>query len=56
MEVYVSAMETPSRFFIQLVGSGTIALDQLVSDMNVYYNSKENCEMHTLKNVNIFCV
>ncbi|KAK2580728.1 hypothetical protein KPH14_011356 [Odynerus spinipes] len=53
MEVYVSAMESPSLFFIQLVGSGTIALDTLISDMTTYYNTKENYEMHILKNITV---
>lgn len=51
MEIYVSAMENPSQFWIQVVGHGTVALDKLVSNMAIYYNKKENQELHRLKNV-----
>lgn len=53
MEVYISAMETPSQFWVQVVGPGTTALDKLVSDMTVYYNDEKNHELHKLRNVNI---
>ncbi|XP_076239155.1 tudor and KH domain containing protein papi [Calliopsis andreniformis] len=53
MEVYVSAMESPSQFWIQIVGSGTTALDKLVSEMTAYYNEEENHELHTLKDVTV---
>ncbi|XP_018343282.1 PREDICTED: tudor and KH domain-containing protein-like isoform X2 [Trachymyrmex septentrionalis] len=51
MEVYVSAMETPSLFWIQVVGSANIHLQHLVHDMTKYYNEKENCQLHTLKKI-----
>lgn len=54
IEVYVSAVETPSQFWVQIVGPGITALDKLVSDMNTYYSNKENYEMHKLKSVNIW--
>lgn len=54
MEVYVSAVESPSRFWVQLLGPGTIALDKLVIDMTLYYNEEGNREIHELKNVNIY--
>ncbi|XP_043508777.1 tudor and KH domain-containing protein homolog [Frieseomelitta varia] len=53
MEVYVSAMENPSQFWVQIVGPGTTALDKLVSEMNTYYDNEENYEMHRLKNITI---
>lgn len=52
MEVYVSAMENPSQFWVQIVGPGTMALDKLVSEMTTYYDNEENYEIHRLKNVN----
>ncbi|KAG5345714.1 TDRKH protein, partial [Acromyrmex heyeri] len=53
MEVYVSAMETPSLFWIQVVGSANIRLQHLVHDMTKYYNEKENCQLHTLKKITV---
>ncbi|XP_076618490.1 tudor and KH domain containing protein papi isoform X1 [Colletes latitarsis] len=53
MEIYVSAMESPSQFWVQVVGSGTTALDNLVLDMTVYYNENENRELHALRNVTL---
>ncbi|KOC67666.1 Tudor and KH domain-containing protein [Habropoda laboriosa] len=51
MEVYVSAMENPSQFWVQVVGSGTTALDKLVCEMTAYYNDEQNHELHTLRNI-----
>lgn len=51
MQVFVSAMETPSQFWIQVVGPGTTSLDDLIAEMNAYYNVEENAELHALKNV-----
>ncbi|XP_012059030.1 PREDICTED: tudor and KH domain-containing protein [Atta cephalotes] len=53
MEVYVSAMETPSLFWIQVVGSANIRLQHLVHDMTKYYNEKENCQLHILKKITV---
>ncbi|CAD1478887.1 unnamed protein product, partial [Heterotrigona itama] len=53
MEVYVSAMENPSQFWVQIVGPGTTALDKLVSEMTTYYDDEENYEIHKLKNITI---
>lgn len=52
MEVYVSAMENPSQFWVQVVGPGTAALDKLVAKMTAYYNDEQSHELHALKNVN----
>ncbi|XP_031841503.2 tudor and KH domain containing protein papi isoform X1 [Nomia melanderi] len=51
MEVYVSAMESPSKFWVQIVGRGTIALNKLVSEMTAYYNDEQNHELHKLKDI-----
>nr|XP_033338401.1 tudor and KH domain-containing protein homolog isoform X2 [Megalopta genalis] len=51
MEVYVSAMESPNKFWVQIVGRGTTALDKLVSDMTAYYNEEQNRELHKLKDI-----
>lgn len=51
MEIFVSAMESPSQFFVQVYGPGTLALDDLVEKMSNYYDNEENAESHILKNV-----
>ncbi|XP_063972857.1 tudor and KH domain-containing protein homolog isoform X2 [Diachasmimorpha longicaudata] len=47
-EVYVSATESPSEFWVQVVGPGTLALDDLVKSMTEYYKEEESRELHTL--------
>ena len=52
MEIYVSAMDNPSKFWVQAYGKGTLELDDLIYKMTKYYENKENAELHVLKNVN----
>lgn len=51
MEVYISAMQTPSLFWIQVIGSANVDLQHLVDEMTEYYNNEENRELHILKKV-----
>lgn len=51
MEVFVCSVETPSQFYIQVIGPTNAKLDPLVKDMTEYYESEENREMHALTNV-----
>ncbi|XP_012288010.1 tudor and KH domain-containing protein homolog isoform X2 [Orussus abietinus] len=51
MEVYVSAANNPSQFWVQVVGPGTVALDDLVTEMTLYYEDKKNRELHCLSDV-----
>lgn len=53
MEVYVSASESPSQFWIQVIGPSMPELDDLVENMTKYYNNEENKILHTLKNITI---
>ncbi|XP_048512732.1 tudor and KH domain-containing protein homolog isoform X1 [Athalia rosae] len=53
VEVFVSAVDSPSQFWVQVVGSGSMALDKLVDEMTAYYNDDANTELHTLKNASI---
>ncbi|XP_043274911.1 tudor and KH domain-containing protein homolog isoform X2 [Venturia canescens] len=53
MDVYVSAIENPSQFWVQVAGSGTLCLDELVAEMTAYYEDVENQEIHALKNVTV---
>ncbi|XP_055975228.1 tudor and KH domain-containing protein [Sorex fumeus] len=38
LEVYVSASEHPNHFWIQIIGSRSLQLDKLVSEMTQHYN------------------
>ncbi|CAH2043312.1 unnamed protein product, partial [Iphiclides podalirius] len=51
IEVYVSAVSSPSRFWVQFVGPQVAQLDDLVAHMTEYYGNKENREAHALKQV-----
>lgn len=52
-EVYVSAMENPSKFWVQIVGPKATELDCLVDEMTDYYNKLENRSQHVLDDVNV---
>lgn len=46
LEVYVSASEHPNHFWIQIIGSRSLQLDKLVSEMTQHYeNSLVSCYM-----------
>lgn len=49
LEVFVSAVNSPSRFWVQLVGPQSSELDFLVDAMTEYYNIKENKELHQIR-------
>lgn len=49
LEVFVSAVNSPSRFWVQLVGPQSTELDFLVDTMTEYYNMKENQELHQIR-------
>lgn len=49
LEVFVSAVNSPSRFWVQLVGPQSSELDFLVDAMTEYYNLKENKELHQIR-------
>lgn len=49
LEVFVSAVNSPSRFWVQLVGPQSTELDFLVDAMTDYYNLKENKELHQIR-------
>ncbi|KAL6430023.1 hypothetical protein ACFW04_007675 [Cataglyphis niger] len=51
MEVYITAMHTPSLFWIHVIGPANRTLDNLVFEMTEYYNKEENRELHTLENI-----
>ncbi|KAH8240750.1 hypothetical protein KR026_004661 [Drosophila bipectinata] len=48
MEVYVSAVASPTKFWVQLVGPQSKKLDNMVQEMTSYYSSPENRAKHTL--------
>ncbi|XP_067122876.1 tudor and KH domain-containing protein homolog [Centruroides vittatus] len=51
LEVFVSAVESPSQFWVQLVGTKSIQLDRMVEDMTSFYGQLENRELTKLSSV-----
>lgn len=51
LEVYVSASENPNHFWIQLLGSRSLQLDKLTSDMTYLYESEGDA--FSLRNVHV---
>ncbi|XP_058446127.1 tudor and KH domain-containing protein homolog isoform X2 [Malaya genurostris] len=49
LEVFVSAVVSPSRFYLQLIGPQTTDLDILVESMTEYYNQQENRDLHQIR-------
>ncbi|EDX03424.1 GD23138 [Drosophila simulans] len=48
MEVYVSAVASPTKFWVQLIGPQSKKLDSMVQEMTSYYSSAENRAKHVL--------
>ncbi|KAM7351323.1 tudor and KH domain containing protein papi isoform 1-T3 [Cochliomyia hominivorax] len=48
MEVYVSAIASPAKFWVQIIGPQTKRLDDLVTNMTEYYSVPENRAMHQI--------
>lgn len=48
LEVYVSAIASPSRFWLQLVGPQSLLLDAMVADMTAYYQQETNRTLHKI--------
>lgn len=48
LEVYVSAVATPSRFWIQLYGKQSTELDKLTVSMTEYYEKPNNQKIHKI--------
>ncbi|EDV57432.1 tudor and KH domain-containing protein homolog [Drosophila erecta] len=48
MEVYVSAVASPTKFWVQLIGPQSKKLDSMVHEMTSYYSSAENRAKHVL--------
>ncbi|CAH0400773.1 unnamed protein product [Chilo suppressalis] len=53
IEVYVSAVSSPSRFWVQFVGPQVAQLDELVAHMTQYYSERETRAAHQLKQVSV---
>lgn len=49
LEVYVSAIASPARFWIQIVGPQTTKLDALVGEMTEYYSQLDNQAQHKIE-------
>lgn len=53
LEIYVSAVENPSRFWVQICGSNAIQLDKLATEMSDFYNDDKNKSKFHLDSPNI---
>ncbi|XP_052751095.1 tudor and KH domain-containing protein homolog isoform X2 [Galleria mellonella] len=53
IEVYVSAVSSPSRFWVQFVGPQVSQLDELVAHMTEYYGNKDNRAAHAVSSVSV---
>ncbi|XP_034834686.1 tudor and KH domain-containing protein homolog isoform X2 [Maniola hyperantus] len=53
IEVYVSAVSTPSRFWVQFVGPQVTQLDELVAHMTDYYSNKDNRANHSIRKLGV---
>uniref|UniRef100_U5ENN8 Putative tudor and kh domain-containing protein n=1 Tax=Corethrella appendiculata TaxID=1370023 RepID=U5ENN8_9DIPT len=49
LEVFVSAVVSPSKFYVQMVGPQSADLDILVNTMTEYYEAAENRERHRIR-------
>ncbi|XP_015668845.1 tudor and KH domain-containing protein [Protobothrops mucrosquamatus] len=45
LEVYISASESPSHFWIQIIGTKALYLDKLVQEMTKYYDGSDDGEV-----------
>jgi tudor domain-containing protein 2 len=53
LEVYVSAVEHPGRFWVQIFGPQAVELDHLVEEMTEFYRQEENRECYALQEVKV---
>lgn len=45
LEVYISASESPSHFWIQIIGIKALHLDKLIQEMTKYYDGSDDGEV-----------
>jgi len=53
LQVFVSAVATPNRFWIQVFSPRSVELDHLNDEMSDYYSKEENRILHALKKAEI---
>ncbi|XP_058016771.1 tudor and KH domain-containing protein [Ahaetulla prasina] len=49
LEVYVSASENPSHFWIQIIGVKALHLDKLIQEMTKYYEDNDDGELESVQ-------
>lgn len=49
-EIYVSAIASPARFWVQMVGPQIAKLERLIEEMTDYYEQVENQALHRIEN------
>ncbi|XP_013419646.1 uncharacterized protein LOC106180249 [Lingula anatina] len=53
LEVYVSAVENPGHFWVQMISSQSTQLDRLIQDMTAYYRDEEYLQTSTCMSVQL---
>ncbi|XP_045102223.1 tudor and KH domain-containing protein homolog isoform X2 [Portunus trituberculatus] len=53
IEAYVSAVNSATHFWLQVVSPRAIDLDKLVTEMTEYYSNEENRDLHELEKVTV---
>ncbi|XP_039299293.1 tudor and KH domain-containing protein homolog [Nilaparvata lugens] len=53
MQIFVSAVASPKKFWVQVLSPKSVKLDHLVDQMTDYYNTPENKELHTIKQLEV---
>ncbi|RZF47176.1 hypothetical protein LSTR_LSTR004885 [Laodelphax striatellus] len=53
MQIFVSAVSSPKKFWVQVISPKSVKLDHLVDQMTDYYNTPENKELHTIKELDV---
>ena len=46
MKVFVSAVEHPGHFWIQVLGSNSMEFDKMISEMTEYYSKDDNLQVN----------
>lgn len=48
MEVFVSAIEHPGHFWVQIITASSLQLDKLIDDMTAFYSNDDSSEVTLL--------
>lgn len=51
MEVFVSAVEHPGHFWVQIITASSLQLDKMTDDMTSFYNNSATAQVKKRENV-----